>query len=72
MSGTQLTLNKPWYDTEIVNCSFCGIMIAQEYWADDDFPDDLFCQQACADVKRRLEAEALELATISTKELSDV
>lgn len=72
MSGTHISLNIPWYDTEIVNCSFCGIMIAKEYWADDDYPGDRFCEQACVDVKRRLQIEASESTTISTEKLSDV
>lgn len=58
MSGEWRDLNKPWYDTEIANCSFCGIMLARNYWADGDYPDDRFCESECADVKRRLAAEA--------------
>ena len=58
MAGRWVALSKPWYDTQIDNCSFCGIMMAREYWADDEFPGERFCNDACADVKRRLAAEA--------------
>jgi len=33
-------------------------MIARDYWADDDYPADKFCEPACADVKRRALAKA--------------
>ena len=72
MSGRRLALNKPWYDTEIVNCSFCGIMVARDYWADDDYPGDRFCEQECADVKRRLAAEQAGSAPTSSGTTSDV
>lgn len=72
MTGKWVALNKPWYDTQIVNCSYCGIMIAREFWADDEFPGERFCEQACADVKRRLAAEASETAPISAEASSNV
>ena len=53
-----MTLDLAWYDTRILNCSYCGKMIAKQYWADDDYPGQKFCEEACVGVKRRLEAEA--------------
>ncbi len=53
MTGKMLTIELPWYETRIENCSYCGKMIARNYWADDDYPDDKFCEPECADVKRR-------------------
>jgi len=53
VTGKTLTIEVPWYETRIENCSYCGKMIARNYWADDDFPDDKFCEQQCSDVKRR-------------------
>lgn len=72
MPGKRAALNKPWYDTQIVNCSYCGIMIAREFWADDEFPGERFCEEACADVKRRLAAEASEIARTPAEASSDV
>ena len=54
MSGRYLSLDLPWYETRILNCSFCGKMIAVQYWHDDSFPEDKFCEPGCAEVKRRL------------------
>jgi hypothetical protein len=54
MSGAYVALVFPWYETRILNCSFCGKMIAGEYWQDKSFPADKFCEPSCADVKRRL------------------
>lgn len=54
MSGGYVALVFPWYETRILNCSFCGKMIAGEYWQDQAFPVDKFCEPSCADVKRRL------------------
>ena len=72
MPGKRVALNKPWYDTQIVNCSYCGIMIAREFWADDDFPGERFCNEACADVKRRLAAETSETTHRAAEASSDV
>ncbi len=58
MAGTIVALDLAWYDTRILNCSYCGKMIAKHYWADDDYPDQKFCEEACVGVKRRLEAES--------------
>ena len=57
MPGQQRTLDLPWQETRIRNCSFCGRMIARFYWEDRDFPGEMFCEAACADVKRSLESE---------------
>jgi hypothetical protein len=57
MSGGYVALVFPWYETRILNCSFCGKMIAGEYWQDKGFPDDKFCEPSCADVKRRLKGK---------------
>lgn len=54
MRGQMLSINVPWYETRIENCSFCGKMIARTYWADDDYPEDKFCEADCADIKRRV------------------
>jgi len=43
MSGRYVALDFPWYETRILNCSFCGKMIAGEYWQDSAYPDDKFC-----------------------------
>jgi hypothetical protein len=32
-------------------------MMAREYWVDDEYPGEMFCEDKCADVKRRLRAE---------------
>ena len=58
MPGRERQLETSWKDTRVVNCSFCGRMIARHYWEDDDFPSDRFCEAACADVKRSLAAAA--------------
>ncbi len=58
MSGEWVPMALAWYDTRIFNCSFCGIMMAREYWADDEFPGEKFCEESCAGVKRRLMAES--------------
>jgi len=57
MSGRTVLIEAPWYETRITNCSFCGIMIARQYWQDDQFEGERFCTEACADVKRRLERD---------------
>jgi hypothetical protein len=54
MSSYYVSVVFPWYETRILNCSFCGKMIAGEYWQDESFPADKFCEPSCADVKRRL------------------
>jgi hypothetical protein len=57
MSGHYVSLDLPWYETRILNCSFCGKMVAVQYWRDDSFPAEKFCEPACADVKRRLASQ---------------
>ena len=57
MSGKWVPFDLAWYDTRIFNCSFCGIMMAREYWVDDEFTGEMFCEDRCADVKRRVRAE---------------
>lgn len=57
MNGHYVNLDLPWYETRILNCSFCGKMVAVRFWRDDAFPADKFCEPACADVKRRLSSE---------------
>jgi len=52
-----ITVELPWYETRIMNCSFCGIMMARQYWRDDSYPTERFCGVDCADVKRRLERD---------------
>ncbi len=54
MTGRDVTIELPWYETRILNCTFCGKMIAGHYWHDDAYPADKFCEPPCADVKRRL------------------
>ena len=54
MTGRDVTIDIPWYETRILNCTFCGKMIAGHYWHDDAYPLEKFCEPACADVKRRL------------------
>lgn len=72
MTGRRVALDKPWYDTQIVNCSYCGIMIAREYWSDDEFPDERFCEPECAAVKRRLATEVSDSVQTSAAASSDV
>ena len=60
MSGKWVPFELAWYDTRIFNCSFCGIMMAREYWVDDEFSGEMFCEDKCADVKRRVRAEFAE------------
>jgi hypothetical protein len=57
MNGHYVNLDLPWYETRILNCSFCGKMVAVRFWRDDAFPAEKFCEPACADVKRRLSSE---------------
>ncbi len=57
MSGHYVSLDLPWYETRILNCSFCGKMVAVQYWCDDLFPAEKFCEPACAEVKRRLASQ---------------
>jgi len=54
MTGKYVTLDIPWYETRILNCTFCGKMVAGRFWQDDGYPADKFCDSSCADVKRRL------------------
>ncbi len=54
MTGKTHVLDIPWQETRILNCSFCGIMIARNYWEDDEFSDEMFCTEPCADLKRSL------------------
>jgi hypothetical protein len=54
MSGSFVSLDYPWYETRILNCAFCGKMIAGQYWHDDSFPDDKFCEPSCVALKRRM------------------
>jgi hypothetical protein len=54
MAAHYVELSTPWYETRILNCSFCGKMIAARYWCDAAFADDKFCEPDCAEVKRRL------------------
>ena len=54
MTGRYVSLDIPWYETRILNCTFCGKMIAGRYWEDDAHPADKFCEASCAEVKRRL------------------
>jgi hypothetical protein len=57
MSGHYVSLDLPWYETRILNCSFCGKMVAVQYWRDDSFPAEKFCEPSCADVKRGLASQ---------------
>ena len=54
MPGSIQTIDLSWKNTRILNCTFCGRMIARKYWEDQEFPDERFCEEACADVKRSL------------------
>ncbi len=73
MSGKWVPMALAWYDTRIFNCSFCGIMMAREYWTDDEFPGEKFCEESCAGVKRRLMAEIAEAnASKRVKDATDV
>jgi len=54
MTGRYVEINFPWYESRILNCSFCGKMIAGEYWNDDEFTEDKFCEPSCVGVKLRL------------------
>ena len=56
MPGQERSLEVSWKDTRVVNCTFCGRMIARRYWADDQYPGELICEESCADVKRSLGA----------------
>ncbi len=58
MTGKNMIIEAPWYETRIENCSYCGKMIARNIWVDDEFPDDKFCEPQCADVKRRASQRA--------------
>lgn len=60
MPGRERSLAVSWKDTRVVNCTYCGRMIARRYWEDRDFPGDRFCEERCADVKRSLLATPRE------------
>ena len=53
-----MSIEAPWYESRIENCSYCGKMIARNIWVDVEFPDDKFCEPQCADVKRRASVRA--------------
>lgn len=50
MSGTWSEIDNPWYESRIVNCSFCGQMIARRIYA-VGVGDDArtYCSESCAD-----------------------
>ena len=54
MKGSFKTITLPWYETKILNCTFCGKMIAGKYWFDSRFPAHKFCERECANVKAKL------------------
>ena len=39
-------IQAPWYETRIVNCSFCGRMIPKRIWASDS-ERRIFCSEKC-------------------------
>ena len=47
-------INTPWYETKILNCTFCGKVLANQYWQDSRFSDQKFCEQSCANTKKNL------------------
>jgi hypothetical protein len=58
MAGRYVDLVVPWHETRILNCSFCGKMIAGRFWHDDSWPAEKFCEPSCPEVKTKLEKVA--------------
>ena len=54
MKGSFKPIKLPWYESKILNCTFCGKMIADRFWVDGRFPSHKFCERECADVKANL------------------
>lgn len=54
MTGRDAPIDMPWYETRVLNRTFCGKMIVGHFWHDDGFSVDRFCEPSCVDVKRRL------------------
>jgi len=43
-----VSLEIPWYKTQVVNCGFCGQMLPRRAWIDERVPDRHFCSESCA------------------------
>jgi hypothetical protein len=49
MSGTWREIDNPWYESRIINCAFCGQMIARHtYVASLNGQDEHYCSETCA------------------------
>jgi hypothetical protein len=40
-------INAPWYETRIINCSYCGRLIPKRIWLGGASEQDVFCGQKC-------------------------
>ena len=43
-----VSLEIPWYKTQVVNCAFCGQMLPRRAWKDERAPESHFCSESCA------------------------
>jgi YHS domain-containing protein len=47
-------LNLPWYETNYINCEFCGMMLTGDIWiAEINGKRALFCNPHCEETFRR-------------------
>ena len=50
MTGDWREINHPWYESRIINCAFCGQMIARRtFVVSVGARDEHFCTETCGD-----------------------
>ncbi len=50
MTGNWIEIDNPWYESRIVNCAFCGQMIARRtFTVVVDGTAEHFCSETCAE-----------------------
>ena len=45
--GRWQIIEVPWYETRIVNCSYCGRMIPKQIWVGGASGNEVFCSEKC-------------------------
>lgn len=50
-------IEAPWYETRIVNCSFCGRMIPKRIWVGEGAERHIFCSGKCEQLAAQRQAE---------------
>jgi hypothetical protein len=50
-------INAPWYETRIINCSYCGRLIPRRIWLGGPSEEDVFCSQKCELLRSERAAE---------------